>query len=59
VSTLSRKEKEESMNEVKVLASLKHPYIVSYKESFVEKGNLYICMDYAEGGMFLCNSLAG
>lgn len=47
------------MNEVKVLASLKHPYIVSYKESFVEKGNLYICMDYAEGGMFLCNSLAG
>merc|ERR1719446_1211424 len=38
------------MNEVKLLASLKHPYIVRYRESFLEAVFLAIVMDYAEGG---------
>ncbi len=50
ISELSPKEQRESKNEVKVLSTLKHPNIVAYKESFVEKGNLYIVMDYADGG---------
>lgn len=33
---LSDKEKENAINEVRILASLKHTNIVSYKEAFVE-----------------------
>jgi len=40
----------DAVNEVKVLSSLKHPYIVRYHESFVENSTLSIVMDYAEGG---------
>mmetsp|Transcript_22843 Transcript_22843/g.68642 ORF Transcript_22843/g.68642 Transcript_22843/m.68642 type:complete len:563 (-) Transcript_22843:374-2062(-) len=43
----------EAVNEVKVLASLKHPYIVRYRESFLERGTLAIVMDYAAGGDLL------
>ena len=47
---LSEAEKKETMNEVKVLSALRHPYIVSYIESFTERGNLHIIMEYADGG---------
>ena len=33
---LSEKEKENAINEVRILASLKHKNIIQYKESFVE-----------------------
>lgn len=36
--------------EVKVLSSLKHPYIVKYWESFTSREKLCIVMDYCEGG---------
>lgn len=29
---------------------MKHPNIVAYLESFEERGNLYIVMDYCDGG---------
>ena len=32
-------------DEVKVLSSLKHPYIVAYKDSFIEDGFLNIVME--------------
>ncbi|KAK6173374.1 hypothetical protein SNE40_016840 [Patella caerulea] len=44
------KEREDSRKEVAVLAQLNHPNIVTYLESFEEKGTLYICMDYCAGG---------
>ncbi|XP_072262139.1 serine/threonine-protein kinase Nek1 isoform X2 [Pyxicephalus adspersus] len=47
---MSNKEREESRREVAVLANMKHPNIVQYKESFEESGCLYIVMDYCEGG---------
>ncbi|XP_032874183.1 serine/threonine-protein kinase Nek1 isoform X2 [Amblyraja radiata] len=50
ISRMSNKEREESRREVAVLANMKHPNIVQYKESFEESGCLYIVMDYCEGG---------
>jgi NIMA (never in mitosis gene a)-related kinase len=50
LNKLDREQQTEAANEVKVLSSLKHPYIVRYHESFLENGTLAIVMDYAEGG---------
>ncbi|KAK3777022.1 hypothetical protein RRG08_008876 [Elysia crispata] len=47
---MSPKEREESRKEVAVLAQLKHPNIVTYIESFEERGTLYIVMNYCSGG---------
>jgi len=35
---------------VTVLAKMQHPNIVTYIESFEERGKLYICMDFCDGG---------
>jgi len=29
---------------------MRHPYIITYKESFMDKRHLCIVMDYADGG---------
>lgn len=50
VSNMDRKQKEEALNEVHVLKAMRHPYIVTYRESFMEKKCLCIVMDYADGG---------
>ena len=50
VSRMDRKQKEEALNEVHVLKSMRHPYIVTYRESFMNKSCLCIVMDYADGG---------
>lgn len=50
MSRMDSKQRKDAVNEVKVLSSLKHPYIVSYRESFQENRQLAIVMDYADGG---------
>lgn len=50
ISRTSKQEKEDALKESQVLSSLKHPYIVRYRESFHEDGWLCIVMDYCEGG---------
>ena len=35
---------------VHVLKAMRHPYIITYKESFMDKRCLCIVMDYADGG---------
>eukprot|EP00931_Biecheleriopsis_adriatica_P099241 TRINITY_DN7362_c0_g1_i1.p1 TRINITY_DN7362_c0_g1~~TRINITY_DN7362_c0_g1_i1.p1 ORF type:complete len:472 (+),score=114.08 TRINITY_DN7362_c0_g1_i1:68-1417(+) len=50
ISRASRQEKDDAVKESQVLSSLKHPYIVRYRESFHEDGWLCIVMDYCEGG---------
>ena len=50
VSRMERKQKEEALNEVHVLKAMRHPYIVTYRESFMDKKCLCIVMDYADGG---------
>ncbi len=47
---MNRKERDEARKEVTVLSQMKHPNIVSYVESFETSGNLYIVMDYCDGG---------
>lgn len=50
MSLLADEQKEKAFQEVQFLASLKHPNIVSHIESFQENGNLYIVMEYVDGG---------
>jgi len=50
MSAMDRKQRRDAINEVRVLSCLKHPYIVSYRESFSENSTLAIVMDYADGG---------
>ena len=40
-----------ALNEVRILASIKHPHIVAYKDAFVDQDK-YLCivMEYADGG---------
>ena len=49
---LSKKQQENSVNEVRILASINHPNVIGYKEAFWdEKSNtLNIVMEYADGG---------
>eukprot|EP00928_Gymnodinium_smaydae_P025202 TRINITY_DN20151_c0_g1_i1.p1 TRINITY_DN20151_c0_g1~~TRINITY_DN20151_c0_g1_i1.p1 ORF type:complete len:518 (-),score=117.72 TRINITY_DN20151_c0_g1_i1:169-1629(-) len=52
IGGLESKQRTQAANEAKILASLKYPYIVRYREAFLdERGStLAIVMDYAEGG---------
>ena len=37
MGSLSQKEKEGALNEIRILASIKNPYIVKYKEAFFDE----------------------
>ena len=50
MSQLSVTEKEGAVQEVKLLSELHHPFIVGYRESFLEGEILNIVMNYCEGG---------
>jgi NIMA (never in mitosis gene a)-related kinase len=47
---LSTKEKENALNEVRILASVNHETIIGYKEAFFEDASCCLClvMDYAD-----------
>ena len=49
---LSAKEKENALNEVRILAYLSHETIIGYKEAFFEDASSCLCMvmDYADDG---------
>lgn len=52
MQNLSAKEKENAINEVRILASIKNPYIISYKECFIDESSQSLCivMQYADDG---------
>ena len=52
MSKLSAKEKENAINEVRILASLAHENVAGYKEAFFEEASQTLCivMEYADGG---------
>ncbi len=37
VIKMDKKQKEEAVREVQILKQMKHPYIVTYRESFIDK----------------------
>lgn len=49
---LKEKEKENALNEVRILASLNQKYVIGYKEALFDEGSNCLCivMEYAEGG---------
>lgn len=53
--SLRDKEKENALNEIRLLASVSHPNIVAYKEAFFEETSksLFIVMEFAESGDLL------
>ena len=52
LSNLNEKEKTNSLNEVRILASVKSNYVISYKEAFFDEkdSTLGIVMEYADNG---------
>ena len=55
LAALKQKEKENSVNEVRILASVTHPNIIAYKEAFIEESENTLCivMELAEHGDLL------
>jgi len=50
MSNLSDKEKQNAINEVRLIASIKSPAVVMYKEAFVTDNSLCIVMEYTDNG---------
>ena len=55
LSNLSDKEKENALNEVRILASVKSNFVVSYKEAFFDEKDRTLCivMEFADNGDLL------
>lgn len=49
---LKTKEKNNALNEIRILASITHPNVISYKQSFFDEESQTLCivMEYANGG---------
>jgi len=49
---LSDKEKENALNEVRILASINQPNVIQYKEAFIDESSSSLClvMEYADNG---------
>jgi NIMA (never in mitosis gene a)-related kinase len=49
---MKEKEKENALNEIRILASLNDDYIIKFKEAFYDNLSGYLCivMEFASGG---------
>jgi NIMA (never in mitosis gene a)-related kinase 1/4/5 len=52
LASAKQKEKDAALNEIRLLASISMPYVISYKTSFYvpDTQTLCIVMEYADGG---------
>ena len=52
LTNLSSKEKQNALNEVRILASVKSTFVISYKEAFIDDKDQSLCivMEYADKG---------
>lgn len=57
---LTDKEKKNALNEVRILASIKHENVVAYKEAFFDEGSESLCivMEFCDGGDLYKNIIA-
>ena len=55
IGIMSSKDKENAINEVRILSSINHPNVVDYKEAFIdnETQTLNLVMQLADGGDLL------
>ena len=55
IKQLEEKELENALNEVRLLASINHPFISRYKEAFVDEDSESLCiiMEYSNDGDLL------
>ena len=49
---LTDKEKENALNEVRILASIDQPNVIGFKEAFIDESSSSLCliMEYADNG---------
>lgn len=50
VRSMSQAEREDSANEIRLLASVRHPNVIAYNEAFLDGNRLCIIMEYAPDG---------
>ena len=50
VRSMSQAEREDSVNEIRLLASIAHVNVISYNEAFLDGNRLCIIMEYAPDG---------
>ncbi|CAL6090123.1 Kinase [Hexamita inflata] len=50
VKKMNQQSRELQLNEIRILASIYHPNILSFYETFVQDGKLHIVLEYADGG---------
>lgn len=50
VRSMSHAEREDAVNEIRLLASVAHPNVTSYNEAFLDGNRLCIIMEYAGDG---------
>lgn len=55
IENLSEKERKNSLNEVRIMASIEHPNVISYKQSFISEADNALClvMEFADSGDLL------
>ena len=55
MKNISDKDKLNALNEIRLLASVKHPNVVSFKEAFIDHAsqNMCVVMEYCERGDLL------
>jgi serine/threonine protein kinase len=44
ISKMSKREVADAVNEIRVLASVRHPHIVSFLQAFLDKGDKELCI---------------
>ncbi|KAH0571945.1 Kinase, NEK [Spironucleus salmonicida] len=50
IKSLSNEDRESQLTEIRILASIFHPNILSLYEAFAENGTLHMVLEYAQGG---------
>jgi NIMA (never in mitosis gene a)-related kinase 1/4/5 len=50
IKAMSQKEREDAVNEVRILASVEHAMVIRYHDAFIENDKLWIVTELAKGG---------